>query len=99
MFLSVLMTSVTCLRFSMQEQDILKHTNGKCHLCTLQSICRPLCNIGMHLITEEEETSIPGGTDVNGVSVRSTPKPMSTEHRSRSEELLPPFGSRHYSHK
>jgi hypothetical protein len=40
------MTSVTCLRFSMQEEYIPKH-NGKCHLCTLESTCRPLCNIGM----------------------------------------------------
>jgi hypothetical protein len=29
------------------------------------------------------------GTDVNEVSVRSTPRPMSTGHRSRSIELLP----------
>jgi hypothetical protein len=28
---------------------------------------------------------------VNEVYVRSTPKPMSTGHRSRSEELCPPF--------
>ena len=28
-----------------------EHTNGKCQLCTLQSINKPLCNIGMHLIT------------------------------------------------
>jgi hypothetical protein len=46
-----------------------------------------------------EETLIPRGTDVNEVFVRSTPRPMSTEHRSRSKELLPPFESRHYSHK
>ena len=39
------------------------------------------------------------GTDVNEVHVRSTPRPMSTEHRDRSIELLPPFESRHYSHK
>ena len=31
-------------------------------------------------ILEEEETSIPKGTDMNEVSVRSTPKPMSTGH-------------------
>ena len=35
MLLSVLMASVTCLQFSMQEEDITEHTNGKCHLCTL----------------------------------------------------------------
>ena len=35
MFLSVLMASVICLYFSMQEEDILKHTNDMCHLCTL----------------------------------------------------------------
>ena len=48
---------------------------------------------------KKKETSIPEGTDVNEVSVRSTPRPMSTGHRSRSMELLPPFESRHYSHK
>ena len=34
-FLSVLMASVMFLRFRMQYEDILEHTNGKCHLCTL----------------------------------------------------------------
>ena len=29
------MASVMCLHFSMQEEDILEHTNAKCHLCTL----------------------------------------------------------------
>ena len=29
----------------------------------------------------KKETSIPEGTDVNEVSVRSTPKPVSTGHR------------------
>ena len=28
------MTSVKCLYFSMQEEDILEHFNDKCHLCT-----------------------------------------------------------------
>ena len=32
MFLSVLMASVTCLHFSMQEEDILQHINGYCHM-------------------------------------------------------------------
>ena len=50
-FLSVLLASVMFLHINMQEQDILEHTNGNCHLCTLQSTCRPLCNIGMHFIT------------------------------------------------
>ena len=35
----------------MQQEDILEPTNGECHLCTLHSTCRPLCNISMHLIT------------------------------------------------
>ena len=48
---SILMASVMCLQFNMHEEDIVDHTNGKCHLCALQSTCRPLCNIGMHLIT------------------------------------------------
>jgi hypothetical protein len=45
-FLSVLMASVNYLDFSMQEEDILERINGKCHLCTLQSTCRPLCSMG-----------------------------------------------------
>ena len=49
--MSVLMASVVCLHLSMQEEDVLEHTNGMCHLCTLWSTCRPLCNIGVHLIT------------------------------------------------
>ena len=34
-WLSILMTSVVCLHFSMKEDDVLEHTNIKCHLCTL----------------------------------------------------------------
>ena len=45
------MASVMCSHFSMQEEEILEHIIGKCHLHTLQSTCRPLCNIGMCLIT------------------------------------------------
>ena len=45
------MASVTCLHFSMQEEDILEHTNGKCHMCTLKSTCRSLYKIVMQLIT------------------------------------------------
>jgi hypothetical protein len=29
------MTSVMSLHFHMQEEDILEHTNAKCHLCML----------------------------------------------------------------
>ena len=43
------MTSVMCLNFSMQEENVLEHTNNKCHLCTLSSTCRLLCNKGIHL--------------------------------------------------
>ena len=32
------MTSVTCFHFSIQEEDILEHTNAKCHLCTLSQL-------------------------------------------------------------
>ena len=32
---NILMASVICLHFGMQEEGILAHTNGKCHLCTL----------------------------------------------------------------
>ena len=49
--LRLLMASVMSLQFHRQEKDILDHTNGKCHLCTLQSTCKPSCNIVMHLIT------------------------------------------------
>ena len=51
MFLSALMTNAMCLHFDMQEEDILEHTNGTCHLCMFQSTYGPLCNIGLHLIT------------------------------------------------
>jgi hypothetical protein len=27
--------NVMCLQFSVQEEDILEHTNGKCHLFAL----------------------------------------------------------------
>jgi L-lactate utilization protein LutB len=36
------------LHFCMHEVLNFEHTNAKCHLCTLQSSCRPLCNIGIH---------------------------------------------------
>ena len=39
------------LHFSMQEEYVLEHNNGKCHLCTLYSTYRSLCNIAIHLIT------------------------------------------------
>ena len=29
------MARVTCLEFNIQEEDIVKHTNVKCHLCTI----------------------------------------------------------------
>ena len=33
--LNILMASVMCLHFGMQEEDILEHSNGNCQLCTL----------------------------------------------------------------
>ena len=45
------MANNMCLHFSMQEEDVIEHTNDKCHLYTLLSTSRPLCNIGIHLIT------------------------------------------------
>ena len=33
--LSILLASVTCLHFSVQEEDILEHANAKCRLCIL----------------------------------------------------------------
>lgn len=45
------MTSVMCLHFNRQEEEILDHhTNAKYHFCTLYSPFNPLCNIGIHLI-------------------------------------------------
>ena len=40
--LGVLMASVMYLHFSMEKEDILEHTNIKCHLYTLELACRPL---------------------------------------------------------
>ena len=34
-FLCVLIASVTCLHFNMQEEEMLESINGHCHLCTL----------------------------------------------------------------
>jgi hypothetical protein len=33
--LSILMACVICLQFSRQEEDILEHTNGMCHVFTI----------------------------------------------------------------
>ena len=49
--LITLMVGVIRFHFSVQEEAILENTNAKCHLCTLKSTCRPLCNIGIHLMT------------------------------------------------
>ena len=38
------------LHISMQGGDIIEHPNGKRHLCTMESIYRRLCSIGMHLV-------------------------------------------------
>ena len=49
-FCRVIKASVVC--FLVRKRKIFHdHTNAKCHLCILQSTFRPLCNIGMHLIT------------------------------------------------
>ena len=42
--------------YSMQEEDVIMHTDVKCYLCTLYSTCRPLCNVGTHLRTIIEHT-------------------------------------------
>ena len=34
-FLRIPTTSVMCLHLSIQEEDIIEHTNAKCHMCTL----------------------------------------------------------------
>ena len=33
--MSIMMASVTCSNFSLEEEDGLEHTQGKCHLCAL----------------------------------------------------------------
>ena len=45
---------------------------------------------------KREKTSVSEETDVNKVSIRSTPNPMPTGQRYGSIDLLLPFGSRHY---
>jgi hypothetical protein len=35
---SLLMASVMRLHFSMQEEDVLEHTDGKCHVCKWQVV-------------------------------------------------------------
>ena len=49
--LRVLIVSVVSLHFSMQGEDIFEHSNAKCSLCTLQSTCRPMCNVLISFIT------------------------------------------------
>ena len=49
--ISILMACVMCLSFDVQEEIILEHINSKHHLCALKLTCRPLCSIGIHLIT------------------------------------------------
>ena len=36
--------------FVSKRKISLSHANGKCHLFILWSTCRPLCDIGMHLV-------------------------------------------------
>jgi hypothetical protein len=49
MLLSILMASVLCLYFSMQEEDILEHT--KVHIPkTITNKKSPLCTACMHLL-------------------------------------------------
>ena len=39
------------LHYCLQGEDFLEHTNAKCHLYTLLSTCRLVCNTCIHLIT------------------------------------------------
>ena len=32
------MVIIMCLHFSVQKEDIIEDTNGKCHLCTLSQL-------------------------------------------------------------
>ena len=41
MLLRILMASVTCLHYNMQEEDVIMHIDAKCDLCSR----------GMHLVT------------------------------------------------
>ena len=42
---------IMCLNFRTHWKDVVEHTTIKCHLCTLKSTCRPVCNIDIHFIT------------------------------------------------
>ena len=49
--MSIRMPSVMYLHFSKQEEEILEHTNAKVICIHFSQLCRPLCNIGIHLVT------------------------------------------------
>ena len=50
--LSTIMAGFMCLHFSMQEEDVLEHSNANCHVCIhLSQTCRPLCKKTTCLIT------------------------------------------------
>jgi hypothetical protein len=40
-----------CLQLSVQEEEVLEHTNAKCRLCTPLSTGRLMCHMSIHLIT------------------------------------------------
>jgi hypothetical protein len=48
--ISIGIPEMIVLRFSIQGEDDIEHINGKCHFCKVWSTCRPLCDIGIHLI-------------------------------------------------
>ena len=44
------MASVMFSHIGMQGEDIIEHTNTKCHLCTHWLTYTSLCNIGLNVL-------------------------------------------------
>ena len=42
-YMNVLMASDMCLCFSIQEEDIIDHTNAKCHVFTFMTNLLTIC--------------------------------------------------------
>ena len=48
---TIIRVGMIALHLACKGKVLLSVPNGMCHLCTFYLICRPLCNIGMRLIT------------------------------------------------
>ena len=49
--MSIPTTSATCLQCNMYEEDILEHTNAKCHYVHFSQTYGLLCNTSIYLST------------------------------------------------